>query len=85
MATIHVRNVPEDVYARVRSLARAEGRSLNAQVVRLLTATSRDVTTTLTVEQALAEARKIRLTRGGRQRPTGFALLREGRRSRERR
>ena len=85
MATIHVRDVPEDVYARIRSLARTEGRSMNAQVVRLLSATAHDVTTTLTVEQALAEARRIRLSHGGRRRPTGLATLREGRRSRERR
>jgi plasmid stability protein len=32
MATLHVRDVPDDVYAKIRALARSEGRSLNAQV-----------------------------------------------------
>jgi plasmid stability protein len=86
MATLHVRNVPETVYTKIRSLARAEGRSVNAQVVRLLTAVARDAGTNLSVKEALDEARQLRASRGAvRRGPTGLALLREGRRSRERR
>lgn len=36
MATLHVRNVPDDLYERLRRKAEAEGRSLSAEVIRLL-------------------------------------------------
>jgi plasmid stability protein len=36
MATLHVRNVPDDLYERLRRRAEAEGRSLSAEVIRLL-------------------------------------------------
>ena len=86
MATLHVRNVPATVFTKIRSLARAEGRSVNAQVVRLLTTIARDTATTLSVKEALDEARQIRASRNaGRRGPQGLTLLLEGRRSRERR
>ena len=86
MPTIHVRNVPETVYSKIRSLARAEGRSLNAQVVRLLATVARDTATALSVKEALDEAHAIRTSHSGvRRGPSGLTLLREGRRSRERR
>lgn len=86
MATLHVRNVPETVYTKIRSLARAEGRSVNAQVVRLLTTVARDAGTSLSVKEALDEARQIRASRSaGRRGPSSLTLLLEGRRSRERR
>ena len=86
MATIHVRDVPDDVYARIRSLARVEGRSMNAQVIRLLTTVAHDIATTLSVREALDEARQIRHSRNAARRgPASLTLLQEGRRSRERR
>lgn len=86
MATLHVRNVPDTVYTKIRSLARAEGRSLNAQVIQLLATIARDTATTLSVKEALDEARQIRGSRNaGRRGPAGLTLLQEGRRSRERR
>lgn len=33
MAILHVRNVPDELYARLRCRAEAEGRSLSAQVI----------------------------------------------------
>ena len=36
MATIHVRSVPDALYAQVRELAQAKQRSLSAEVVALL-------------------------------------------------
>jgi len=36
MATLHVRNVPEDLHERIRNLAESGRRSLTAQVVVLL-------------------------------------------------
>jgi plasmid stability protein len=36
VATLHVRNVPDDVYAALRARAEREGRSINAEVIALL-------------------------------------------------
>jgi len=36
MATLHVRNVPDDLYEQIRRQAEAERRSLGAEVVTLL-------------------------------------------------
>jgi plasmid stability protein len=36
MATLHVQNVPDDLYERLKLRARAEKRSLSAEVVSLL-------------------------------------------------
>ena len=36
MATLHVRNVPEDVYEALRQQAAREGRSVNAETIVLL-------------------------------------------------
>lgn len=36
MATLHVRNVPDDVYDRLREAAEAEGRSIGAQAIALI-------------------------------------------------
>ena len=79
------RDVPDDVYSKIRALARSEGRSLNAQVIRLLTSTARGVTTALSVENALVAARTIR--EAGKTRPgaSGLKLLHDARRLRERR
>ena len=36
MATIHVRNVPDDLYAALRARAKRENRSLNAETIAIL-------------------------------------------------
>ncbi len=36
MPILHVRNVPDDLYARIQRLANAKNRSMSAQVIRLL-------------------------------------------------
>ncbi len=36
MATLYVRNLPDDLYERLQELAKAENRSINAQVITLL-------------------------------------------------
>jgi len=36
MSALHVRNVPEDLYAELKACAQREGRSLSAQVIILL-------------------------------------------------
>jgi len=78
MATLHVRNVPDDLYARLQELAVARQRSLSAQVITLL-------------EQALTnderQQQQAKLLAGIRRRryvppagsPDSMALLREDR------
>jgi plasmid stability protein len=36
MATLHVRNVPDELYESLRRRAREEGRSINAEAIELL-------------------------------------------------
>ncbi|MEH2374202.1 FitA-like ribbon-helix-helix domain-containing protein [Nostoc sp.] len=36
MATLYVRNLPDDLYAKLQNLAASEHRSINAQVITLL-------------------------------------------------
>ena len=36
MATLHVRNIPEDLYAQIQSLATEQSRSISAEVIMLL-------------------------------------------------
>ena len=36
MATLHVRNIPDDLYGRLKQYAQAQNRSLSAQVITLL-------------------------------------------------
>jgi plasmid stability protein len=36
MATLHVRNVPDELYERLRRRAREDGRSINAEAIELL-------------------------------------------------
>ena len=36
VATLHVRNVPDDVYEALRARAEREGRSINAEVITIL-------------------------------------------------
>lgn len=36
MPAFHLRNIPDDLYARLRKRARAEGRSINAEILAIL-------------------------------------------------
>ena len=36
MATLHVRNVPDELYGRLKQYAESENRSLNTQIINLL-------------------------------------------------
>lgn len=36
MATLHVRNIPDDLYARLQQLASSQNRSISAQLITLL-------------------------------------------------
>ncbi len=72
MATLHVRNMPDDLYARVQQLAISENRSISAQVVSLLEdalQTKAQQSETLNTKQILADIR-----RRHRVRPADFGL-----------
>jgi plasmid stability protein len=62
MPTIHVRNVPEPVYEALRTRARRNGRSLNAEVVSALARdVGRDASDLTVTERMEALARRIEL------------------------
>jgi plasmid stability protein len=56
MATLHVRNVPEDVYEALRAHARSEGRSINAATIALL----REALTPADAEALIEDLRRFR-------------------------
>ncbi len=85
MATLHIRGLPGDALARIRDLARAEGRTVNAQVIQLLTTASKGVIRSLSLEEALEAARKIRRAGSATRSASSVSLLHEARRARERR
>ena len=57
MATLHIRNVPEDVYAALRTRAEREGRSINAETISVLRESLRP-----SAEDLLAEIESLRAT-----------------------
>ena len=62
MATLYVRNVPPEVYRRIRARARDNGRSINAEAVDILTvAAARTRRETPIVERLREIAREINL------------------------
>jgi len=78
MPTLHIRNVPEPVYASIRELAHRENRSLNAQVVTLLTVAV-SAGTGSDVASALDRARRVRESQRSRRGPSSLSLLQAGR------
>jgi antitoxin FitA len=57
MATLHVRNVPEEVYAALRARAAREGRSMNAEVIAIL---RRSLTSRRDPDDVIADLRRFR-------------------------
>jgi antitoxin FitA len=57
VATLYVRNVPEDVYEALRARAKSEGRSINAEAIAVLRAALRP-----DPEDLLAEIQMLRAT-----------------------
>jgi len=58
VAVLHVRDVPDELYARLRELAQRQRRSLSAEVVVLLEDASREGETRRSQAQILADARR---------------------------
>jgi antitoxin FitA len=75
VAQILVRNVDPEIVARLKERALSNGRSLQAEVVQIL----RDASSKKTMEEAQAEAERIRRGFAGRRCPDSAALIREDR------
>lgn len=83
MATIHVRNVPEEVVAALKARAAEQGRSLNAEVVSVLVEAA---PRRRPVEEVLAEIRRHVSELGPEARSVDVVeLIREDREERGRR
>ncbi len=78
MATLHVRSVPEELYARLQKLAQASHRSLSAQVVAILTDALDEAERRTLQGQALSAIRRRRF-KPPAEAPDNSALLREDR------
>ena len=78
MATLHVRNVPDELYERLRRQAQASSRSLGAEVVTLLLrALENNRSSPAAVLDAIRRRRSFRPADAGA--PDSTALLREDR------
>ena len=75
MAQILVRNLEPEVVERLKARAESNGRSLQAEVAQILRQASR----TKTMEEARAEAERIRRGFAGRRFPDSAELIREDR------
>lgn len=76
MATLHVRQVPEETYEALRRLAAERKSSINAEAVRLL---ARAVRTDTAAVRALLDRIEIRRPVARRRAPTAAALIRRDR------
>ena len=78
MPTLHVRNVPERLYGRIRSLAQARKRSLSAEVIMLLDQAVESRELRAQRAGALAEIDRLRF-QPSEELPPAEALIREDR------
>lgn len=80
MATLHVRNIPDDVYAQIQTLAQTQNRSLSAQIVVLLQTALEQEQVRQKQTKLVAELRRRRYTYPKNKRvPDSVHLLREDR------
>ena len=78
MATLHVRNIPDDLYAQLNRLASSESQSLSAEVVRLLSQAVEERDRRSSQKRILSSLRRRRFVpRAGA--PESLELLREDR------
>ncbi|MGH2733936.1 MAG: FitA-like ribbon-helix-helix domain-containing protein [Actinomycetota bacterium] len=76
MRSLHVRNIPDEVYEALRKASSAEGRSLSAQTVAIL---KRALAGHLVDRAKLEKDIAARRTAAGRSRLAGAQLVREDR------
>lgn len=81
--TLTIRNVPEKVYASLKRLAREHGRSLNAEVIGILTKYAEDEERRPFAPKRLEELRALRESLSPM--PDSVPLIRAERRKRDRR
>ena len=80
MAILHVRNVPDDLYIRIQELARAEDRSISAEVITLLQQGLREDETRRSQARILGDIRRRRFPYpADANAPNSVTLLREDR------
>ena len=79
MPTLHVRNVPEKLYRRIREVASSRSESLSAAVVSLLDDAVEDQHRRSRQGRVLSQIRRRRFT-ASKAAPSSLALLREDRR-----
>ncbi len=80
MATLHVRNVPDKLYQRIKRLAEAQNRSLSAEVSTLLDQAVDAEERSVTQSKLLADAKRLRESlRWAPSFPDSVTLLREDR------
>ena len=78
MATLHVRNIPDELHARLLELAASRNLSLSAEVARLLEQALEEEALRASSRTVLAEMRRRRFT-PPRNAPESVSLLREDR------
>ena len=78
MATLHVRNVPEDLHERIQAFAHSKNRSMSAQVISMLSKAVEEEELNKSRSQILAAARRRRFTYT-QEVPDSAILLREDR------
>ena len=80
MATLHVRNVPTELYSQIQSLATERNRSLSAEVILLLETALKQEQARKKQVELLSEIRRRRYTYSKTKRvPDSVKLLREDR------
>ena len=78
MSILHVRSIPDELYQRIQERARAQGRSISAEVVSLLTQAIEQVDSAQ--GDVLADIRRRRFFKPGEAgAPDSTTLLREDR------
>lgn len=78
MPTLHVRSVPEDLYAQIQRLAETKSRSLSAQVVTMLNYALEDEKRRKAQVKALTSIRRRRFS-APKKAPSSLSLLHEDR------
>ena len=78
MATLHVRNIPDELHARLQELAASRNLSLSAEVARLLEHALEEEALRVSSRNVLAEMRRRRFT-PPEDAPGSNQLLREDR------
>lgn len=78
MATLHVRNVPEDLHERIQAIAQAKNRSMSAQVISMLSKAAEEEELRESRSRILAAVRRRRFTYTQKV-PDSATLLREDR------